>query len=102
MCQDFTIEMQKEFEMSMLGELPFFLLLYISQYGKGIFISQNKYIKEMLKKFRMEDCTPINSPMVTSCKLSKNAEYLKATQTLHRLMIGILLCVMKLRPLCKQ
>jgi hypothetical protein len=66
--------MQKEFEMYMLGELSFFLGLQISQYDKGIFISQTKYIKEMLKKFRMEDCTPVNTPMVTGCKLRKNDE----------------------------
>jgi hypothetical protein len=53
MCRDFAIEMQKEFEMSMLGELSFFLGLQISESDKGIFISQTKYIKEMLKKFIM-------------------------------------------------
>ena len=53
MFQEFAIEMQKEFEMSMLGELSFFLGLQISQSNKGIFISQTKYIKEMLKKFIM-------------------------------------------------
>jgi hypothetical protein len=66
--------MKKEFEMSMLGELSLFLGLQISQSNKGIFISQTKFIKEMLKKFRMEDCTPVNTPMVIGCKLSKNDE----------------------------
>ncbi len=51
--------MQKEFEMSMLGELGFFLGLQISQKESGIFISQSKYIKEMLKKFQMEDSKPL-------------------------------------------
>jgi hypothetical protein len=41
-CQEFAIEMKKEFEMSMLGELPFFLGLQISQSYKGIFISKTK------------------------------------------------------------
>jgi hypothetical protein len=80
MCQEFAIEMQKEFEMSMLGELSFFLGLQISQYGKGIFISQTNYIKEMLKKFRMEWCTP----MVRGCKLRKNDESPEENQTLYR------------------
>ena len=66
--------MQSEFEMSMLGELNFFLGLYISQLNDGIFISQSKYIKEMLKKFGMEDCKPISTPMTTGCKLSKDDE----------------------------
>jgi len=45
MSQDFVEEMQKEFEMSMLGELSFFLGLQITQTNKGILISQTKYIK---------------------------------------------------------
>jgi hypothetical protein len=98
MCQEFAIEMQKEFEMSMLGELSFFLGLQISQFDKGIFISQTKYIKEMLKKFRMEDCAPVNTPMVTGCKLSKDDESLEENQTLYRSMIGNLLYVMTSRP----
>jgi hypothetical protein len=61
----FATEMQKEFEMSMLGELTFFLGLQVTQTDKGIFISQTKYIKEMLKKFQMEDCKPMSTPMVT-------------------------------------
>ena len=47
---DFSFEMKKEFEMSMLGELTFFLRLQVHQTNEGIFISQTKYIKDMLKK----------------------------------------------------
>jgi hypothetical protein len=47
--------MQNEFEMSLLRELPFFMGLQICQRNQGIFISQTKYIKEMIKRFRMED-----------------------------------------------
>jgi hypothetical protein len=65
MSQKFAEEMQKEFEMSMLGELSLFLGSQISQYRKGIFISQTKYVKEMLKKFGMEDCAPVSTPMIT-------------------------------------
>ena len=52
---NFAFEMKKEFEMSMLGELTFFLGLQVYQTDKGIFISQTKYIKDMLKIFNMED-----------------------------------------------
>jgi Asp-tRNA(Asn)/Glu-tRNA(Gln) amidotransferase C subunit len=64
--------MHNEFEMSLLEELSFFLGLQIFQRNQGIFISQTKYIKEMLKRFRMEDCKPVITPMQTSCKLRKD------------------------------
>ena len=51
----FASEMKKEFEMSMLSELTFFLGLQVYQTDEKIFISQTKYIKDMLKKLKMED-----------------------------------------------
>jgi hypothetical protein len=64
---------------------------------KKTFIFQTKYIKETLKKFRMEDCTPVNTPMVTGCKLSKDDESSEENQTLYKSMIGNLLYVMTSR-----
>ena len=66
----FATNMQSEFEMSLLGELSYFLGLQISQQEKGIFTCPSKYIKEMLKKLKMEDCKPVLTPMVTGFKLS--------------------------------
>ena len=66
--------------MSKLGEFSFFLGLHISQSSKGIFISQTKYIKEMLKKFGMEGCAPVSTPMITGCKLRKYDESLEANK----------------------
>ena len=74
MSQKFSKDMKNEFEMSLLGELTLFLGFQISQLEKGIFISQTKYIKEMLKRFQMEDYKPMSTPMVTGCKLSKEDE----------------------------
>lgn len=71
LSKQFVECMQKEFEMSMLGEMKFFLGLQINQSDKGIFISQTKYINEMLKKFQMDDSKPVGTPMVTGCKLRK-------------------------------
>ena len=50
---NFAFEMKKEFEMSMLSELTFFLGIQVYQPNKGIFISQTKYNKELLKIFKM-------------------------------------------------
>ena len=77
----------------MLGELSFLLGLQISYSNKGILISQTKYIKEMLKKFKMEDCRLVSTPMITGCKLSKDDESPEAKHTMYRSMIGILLYV---------
>jgi hypothetical protein len=64
--------MQNEFEMLLLGELSFFLGLHIHQRKQGIFISQTRYILEMIKRFGMEDCKPVITPMQTNCKLRKD------------------------------
>jgi hypothetical protein len=79
--------------MSLLGELTFFLGLQISQLDEGIFISQTKYIKEMLNKFGMENCKPISTLMVIGYNFSKNDESMEEYQRLYRLIIGILLYV---------
>ena len=96
---NFASEMKKEFEMSMLGELTLFLGLQVSQSEKKrIFISQTKYIKEMLKKFKMEDSKLVSTLMVTGCKLSKDDESLEVDHTMYRSMISTLLYVTTTRP----
>ncbi|GJX48906.1 retrovirus-related pol polyprotein from transposon TNT 1-94 [Tanacetum coccineum] len=74
MCDDFAKIMHDEFEMSMMGELNFFLGLQIKQLDDGIFFNQSKYIKEMLKKFGLEDSKPIKTPMSTETKLTRDEE----------------------------
>jgi hypothetical protein len=90
--------MQNEFEMSLLGELSFFLGLHICQRNQGIFISQTKYIREMLKRFGMEDCKLVTTPMQTSCKLRKDDDSKSTDQRKYRSMIGSLLYVTTSRP----
>ena len=94
----FAFEMKKEFEMSMLGELTFFLGLQVYQTNEGIFISQTKYIKDILKFFKMEDSKHVGTPMITGCKLSKDDESLEVDHTMFRSMIGSLLYVTAIRP----
>jgi hypothetical protein len=79
--------------MSLLGELSFFLGLKIRQSNQGIFISQTKYIREMIKRIGMEDCKPVITPMQTSCKLSKDDDSNSTDQRQYRSMIGSLLYV---------
>ena len=72
--------------------------LQITQYDDGIFISQTKYIKEMLKKFDMEGCKAVSTPMITACKLSKDDTSPATDQKSYRSMIGSLLYVTASRP----
>jgi hypothetical protein len=98
LSQQFSLDMQKEFEMSLLGELTHFLGLQITQYDDGIFISKTKYIKEMLKIYDMEGCKAVSTPMITGCKLSKYDTSLATYQKSYRSMIGSLLYVTTSRP----
>jgi hypothetical protein len=87
MSIQFATKMQEEFEMSMLGELSFFLGLQVTQLEKGIFISQSKYIKEILNKFQMEDSKHVSTPMVTGCKIILDDESPNVYQTMYISMI---------------
>ena len=98
LSKNFSTKMQSEFEMSLLGELTYFLGLQISQQEKEIFICQAKYIKEILKKFKMEDCKPVLTLMVTGCKLSIDDSSKDVDQRLYISMIGSLLYVTTSRP----
>ncbi|GJZ46632.1 retrovirus-related pol polyprotein from transposon TNT 1-94 [Tanacetum coccineum] len=80
--------MHDEFEMSMMGELNFFLGLQIKQMEDGIFLNQSKYIKEMLKKFSLEDSKPTKTPMSSDTKLMKDKECESVDSTKYRGMIG--------------
>eukprot|EP00253_Pinus_taeda_P033080 PITA_33080 len=91
MSQSFASVMQKEYEMSFIGELTYFLGLQIQQNEGGIFLSQTKYLKQILKKYGMEDAKPVCSPMVTGCSLSANDESVVVHQPTYRSMIGSLL-----------
>ncbi|GJW90032.1 retrovirus-related pol polyprotein from transposon TNT 1-94, partial [Tanacetum coccineum] len=75
MCDEFAKIMHEKFEMSMMGELNFFLGLQIKQMEDGIFFNQFKYIKEMLKKFNLEESKLMKTPMSFDTKLTKDEEY---------------------------
>jgi hypothetical protein len=98
LSQKFPKDMHNEFEMSLLGELFFFLEIQIHQRNQGIFISQTKYIREMLKRFGMKDCKPVINSMQTSCKLSKDNDSKYIDQRQYRSMIGTLPYVTGSRP----
>lgn len=90
--------MTQEFEMSLVGELKYFLGLQITQSDAEIFISQSTYAKQLLKKFQMDKCKEAKTPMSTSIKLSKDETGKDVSVKQYRGMIGSLLYLTASRP----
>ncbi|CAL8157460.1 unnamed protein product [Prunus armeniaca] len=98
MLNEFKLSMMREFEMTDLGELHHFLGIEVNQSKKGIFISQESYAKEVLKKFRMENANPISTPCVTGLKLSKDGEGKLVNSTMFQSLVGNLMYLTATRP----
>ena len=84
--------------MSMMGELKFFLGLQIRQQRNGIFISQEKYLKDCLKKFGMQDCKGFTTPMPAKHHLGPDDNDKEFDQKVYRSMIVSLLYLFASRP----
>jgi len=84
--------------MSLLGELTHFLGLQVQRNKDGIFLSQTKYLKQILKMYDMEDSKPVCTPMVTGCNLSSNDESAAVHQPTYKSMISSLLYLIGTRP----
>nr|GFB57486.1 copia protein [Tanacetum cinerariifolium] len=83
--------MKSRFEMSMMGEMTFFLGLQVNQSPCGIFINQSKYVLEILKKYGMESCDPVGTPMEIKDKLDLDQNETPVDATKYRSMIGALM-----------
>jgi len=90
--------MQSEFEMSMMGELIFFLVLQIKQESNGIFICQEKYIKDLLKKYKMNEAKIMATPMHPTSNLDKDENGKTISEKEYSGMIGSLLYLTSSRP----
>jgi len=90
--------MKSEFEISMMGELNFFLGLQIKQTSNGTVIHQQKYIKELLKQFGMNSAKPIDTPISPSTKLIIDDGSPSVEEKIYRVMIGSLLYLTASRP----
>ncbi|XP_068462482.1 uncharacterized mitochondrial protein AtMg00810-like [Phaseolus vulgaris] len=91
LCEEFVVAMQSEFEMSIMGELSFFLGLQVKQSKDEIFLCQSKYCKEILEKFEMESCKEASTHMPSSCYMDADAAGKGVDQTKYRVLIGSLL-----------
>jgi hypothetical protein len=97
-CEEFSRIMVQKFEMSMMGELRYFLGFQIKQLQEGTFISQTKYIQDILKKFGIKDGKPIKTPMGTNGHLDLDTGGKSVDQKVYRSMIGYLLYLCASRP----
>jgi hypothetical protein len=94
----FEDEMSREFEMSMMGELQYFLGLQIKQVKDRTFVHQTKYTKDMLRKFQMKDVKPMSTPMGSTTTLDADEDGEPVDQWEYRSMIGSLLYLTATRP----
>ncbi|GJW14771.1 uncharacterized mitochondrial protein-like protein, partial [Tanacetum coccineum] len=95
---EFEKMMHKKFQMSSMGELTFFLGLQVKQKEDGIFISQDKYVTEILKKFGFTNVKTASTPMETQNPLLKDENGEEVDVHLYRSMIGSLMYLTSLRP----
>ena len=98
LCEEFAKSMHSEFEISMMGELNFFPGLQIKQLKESTFINQAKYIRDLLKKYNLEDVKEKSTPMGSSIKLDMYETGKPVDQTKYRGMIGSLLYLISSRP----
>jgi hypothetical protein len=92
--EEFSRIMTKRFEMSMMGELKFFLGFQIKQVKEGTFTSQTKYTHDMLKKFDIVNAKPIKTLMPTNRHLDLNENGTTMDIKVYRTMIGsLIMCI---------
>ncbi|GJT17043.1 putative ribonuclease H-like domain-containing protein [Tanacetum coccineum] len=98
MCTEFEECMHKRFQMSSMGELTFFLGLQVKQQSDGIFISQDKYVADILKKFDFLSIRTATTPIESNKPLVKDEDGVNVYVHVYRSMIGSLMYLTASRP----
>ncbi|GJU67471.1 putative ribonuclease H-like domain-containing protein [Tanacetum coccineum] len=98
MCTEFEECMHKRFQMSSMGELTFFLGLQVKQQPDGIFISQDKYVADILKKFDFLSIRTATTPIESNKPLVKDEDGVDVDVHVYRSMIGSLMYLTASRP----
>lgn len=94
----FKESMKRNFDMTDLGKMRYFLGVEILQRDEGIYICQRKFAKEVLERFEMSLCNGVNNPIVPGVKLSKKGGGATLDTTLYKEMIGSLMYLTVTRP----
>jgi hypothetical protein len=90
--------MEKEFKISMMGELTFFLGIQVKQMKQGTFVHQDKYMKDLMKKFNMAELKLVSTPMSMAIALDPDQNGDAVDQREYRSIIGSLLYLTVTRP----
>jgi hypothetical protein len=90
--------MESEFQMSMMGELTFFLGIQVKQTKQATFVHQGKYTKDLMKKFNMTELKSVSTPMSSAASLGPDEDGDVVDQREYRSMIGSLLYLTATRP----
>nr|KYP66580.1 Retrovirus-related Pol polyprotein from transposon TNT 1-94 [Cajanus cajan] len=98
MMEDFKRSMHREFDMTDLGMMRFFLGIEVLQCSDGIYICQKKYALEILRRFGMEESNPVCNPIVPGYKLCRDEEGIKVNETHFKQMVGSLMYITTTRP----
>ncbi|CAL1387753.1 unnamed protein product [Linum trigynum] len=98
LIEEFKKSMQEEFEMTDLGRMKYFLGVEVHQSKAGIFINQQKYVKEVLEKYGLSACNFVKNPSAPGTKLSKAGDGVQVDATEYKSLIGSLLYMCATRP----
>ncbi|XP_019108303.1 uncharacterized mitochondrial protein AtMg00810-like [Beta vulgaris subsp. vulgaris] len=98
MIKEFKKVMMSEYEMTDLGAMKYFLGLQVKQSPGRIFLSQEKYADNLLKKFNMSECKPLATTMALNERLSKNDGKEKVDASIYRSLVGSLIYLTHTRP----
>ena len=98
LCAKFSTLMQSRYEMNMMEELNFFLGLQVKHTEDGIFINQSNYVKDLLKKFDLQEYTTTKTPMATVTKLDYDPKGKHVDHSSYRGTIDSLLYLTTSRP----
>lgn len=95
---DFKASMMREFDMSDLGCMIFFLGIEVLQKKEGIFICQRRYAEEVLRKFGMLESNSVSNPTVPGMKIHSDAEGVLVDETYYKQIVGSLMYLTSTRP----
>jgi len=98
MLSDFKNSMLREFDMTDLGKMRFFLGIEVLQKSDGIYICQRKYALEVLRRFGMMESNSVGSPIVSEFKISRNEDGNTVDETYYKQLVGSLKYLTATRP----